>query len=244
MPELSPPSLPPVCPSRSDRRVHLPTGHTLTPAAACSTRASAMRRSSVIEQWLPRPMRGQLRVRRVRRPSCSAPARRLMARPILPGSVRLGRFSWARAVRSGADFRAQRGKCSATTAPANRPNVARSERLVELRMSVQLQDQIVDLRADAQDHLAEDMQERKMIRIDRTVADRASRERNDPAWSGSTLSLTANRPGSAGASPGRWQHRAGLAICPWLCAHTIESTWAFTMVPGLVMIVNSASLPG
>src|SRR5689334_15102973 len=93
------------------------------------------------------------------------------------GSFMFGRFSWASASRSGAVFSEQAETSSANASAAHSGrSVARKEEEPFTRMSVQLQDQVIELRADAQNHLAQDMDRLEVLGVHRAVARGARRE--------------------------------------------------------------------
>src|SRR6266850_1545197 len=91
--------------------------------------------------------------------------------PYFPGTLKFGRACCTASSREGGDFSAQ---------PASaRPTSARSGRRARIR-SVQLEDQVVQVRADADDHLADDVHRVQVVGVDRGVAGRAGGEEQLP----------------------------------------------------------------
>src|SRR5690349_17394337 len=85
-----------------------------------------------------------------------------------------GSSSWINASRSGAGFSAHAERVSAIAKTAGNDFAAVGTlRLAPSLMSVQLQDQVVDLGADAQNHLAKNLDGCEVIGVDRTVSHRA-----------------------------------------------------------------------
>src|SRR4051812_45961596 len=80
------------------------------------------------------------------------------------GTCRFGNVCTAMSVAEGSGFSTQPESASATTSDRN---IDRAD------MSVQLEDQIVDVRPDSQDHLANDVNVMSVVRVDRTMPGRA-----------------------------------------------------------------------
>ena len=92
-----------------------------------------------------------------------------------------------------------------------------------------LDDDVVEIRLHAHQHLADDVDQREMFGVDRRGAARAGSEEQRVSFS-PTTSLTGNRPG--GGTKSFRGRLPDASICPCACAQMIESTWALMMRPG------------
>src|SRR3954469_16354581 len=133
-------------------------------ASAASTRAAATLRSVLYSMASATSFSSSGSWKRPSQPSPTGPAS--VGAPVhLSGSFVWGSDSWNKSA-AGGGSRTTQPATIAAIAPAARPRTA-------LPMSVQLRDQVIDLGADAHDHLAEDVDHLEALGVDRRIPLRA-----------------------------------------------------------------------